>query len=138
MAERVRVGSVCDHERDPRTHDRILEERLQVSAAMGTEDGDPDVGPIATFIQLRSVLAHDGPLDLVLMKLTTRLLPRRHQAPAGRYPRSRGTVKSRAQANNSLSNGDVRPGPRAPDVVCRCRRGSNGSSGCDACFDRQV
>ena len=51
VTEGVRVGSVCDHEGDPRTDDRILEERLQMSAPMGTEDGDADVGSSAALIR---------------------------------------------------------------------------------------
>ena len=44
VADRVRIGSVSDDERDPLTDDWVLEQRLEMAAAIRTEDGDPDIG----------------------------------------------------------------------------------------------
>src|SRR5688500_14939468 len=58
LADRVRIGSVSDDERDPLTDDWVLEQRLEMAAAIRTEDGDPDIGRGADPIRLRSVYRH--------------------------------------------------------------------------------
>src|SRR5215204_3286544 len=58
VADRICIGSVGDDERDPLTGDWVLEQRLEMAAAIRTEDGDSDIGGGATLIRLRSVYRH--------------------------------------------------------------------------------
>src|SRR5215211_6789994 len=58
VADRVRIGSVSDDERDPLPDDGVLEQRLEMASAIRAEDGDPNIGRGAVLIRLRSVYRH--------------------------------------------------------------------------------
>ena len=56
-AKRVRIGSLSYNERDPLTDDSMLQQRLDMSTDIRTEDCHPGIGG-ATPIRLRSVGHH--------------------------------------------------------------------------------
>jgi hypothetical protein len=73
-AKRVRIGSLSDDERDPPTDDSMLQQHLDMSTDIRTEDRDPGIGG-PTPIRLRSVRHHLRRSCAISMRFTAAHLP---------------------------------------------------------------